>query len=186
MAGLWCVPLSCRVSARSSGVAPLAQSAEHSHGKAGVVGSIPTGGSRSGAVLLGPALDVADSRPTSRWGRPDGRLAGAHAARPGPRVPDGGDGGRSRRRSGPRPGRGDRREAVAAAADPALVCSRASLPSRGDRGELPSHLVIGTLLRCPRSATTPGEPWRGWCRWFELDRGLARGGVAQLVRAHGS
>jgi len=25
--------------------APLAQSAEHSHGKAGVVGSIPTGGS---------------------------------------------------------------------------------------------------------------------------------------------
>ncbi len=27
------------------GFAPLAQSAEHSHGKAGVVGSIPTGGS---------------------------------------------------------------------------------------------------------------------------------------------
>jgi hypothetical protein len=26
-------------------LAPLAQSAEHSHGKAGVVGSIPTGGS---------------------------------------------------------------------------------------------------------------------------------------------
>jgi hypothetical protein len=26
-------------------IAPLAQSAEHSHGKAGVVGSIPTGGS---------------------------------------------------------------------------------------------------------------------------------------------
>ena len=28
-----------------TGTAPLAQSAEHSHGKAGVVGSIPTGGS---------------------------------------------------------------------------------------------------------------------------------------------
>ncbi len=28
-------------------IAPLAQSAEHSHGKAGVVGSIPTGGSVS-------------------------------------------------------------------------------------------------------------------------------------------
>ncbi len=30
---------------RQSRGAPLAQSAEHSHGKAGVVGSIPTGGS---------------------------------------------------------------------------------------------------------------------------------------------
>ncbi len=30
---------------RRDGSAPLAQSAERSHGKAGVVGSIPTGGS---------------------------------------------------------------------------------------------------------------------------------------------
>ena len=32
-------------------VAPLAQSAEHSHGKAGVVGSIPTGGSSAEPIF---------------------------------------------------------------------------------------------------------------------------------------
>ncbi len=33
--------------------APLAQSVEHSHGKAGVVGSIPTGGSKEDARFEG-------------------------------------------------------------------------------------------------------------------------------------
>ena len=45
------------------GPAPLAQSAEHSHGKAGVVGSIPTGGSQNGRG----ACRAFRASATSRW-----------------------------------------------------------------------------------------------------------------------
>ena len=46
---------------RQAGSAPLAQSAEHSHGKAGVVGSIPTGGSTS-KPSDGPRAAIAIAR----------------------------------------------------------------------------------------------------------------------------
>ena len=60
-------------------VAPLAQSAEHSHGKAGVVGSIPTGGSQSRRrssvgkstrlIIVGSPVRVRPPLPASGDGR---------------------------------------------------------------------------------------------------------------------